>query len=53
MNTGCLKIFKRARGFDNQNNFIPVEKRGQDVELFRGRVRVIELQSDFPPVLLF
>ncbi|XP_023341577.1 uncharacterized protein LOC111711442 [Eurytemora carolleeae] len=36
MNTGCLKIYKKAQGFDEENKFIPLEKRGTDIELFRG-----------------
>jgi len=36
MNTGCLKIYKKARGFDRQNKFIPPEHRGSDIQLFRG-----------------
>ena len=38
MNTGCLKIFKKARGFDHENKFIPPEQRASDIQLFRGRV---------------
>ena len=37
MNTGCLKIYKKARGFDDHGKFIPIEKRGEDIQLFRGR----------------
>jgi hypothetical protein len=36
MNTGCLKIFKKAEGFDHNGNFIPPHKRGTDIQLFRG-----------------
>ena len=36
MATGCVKILKRAKDFDNTGEFIPVHKRGPDVDLFRG-----------------
>ena len=39
MNTGCLKIFKKAEGFDPSGNFIPPHKRGTDIQLFRGNNR--------------
>ena len=46
MNTGCLKIFKRAEGFDKENKFIPLEKRGTDIQLFRGKGKTsIETES--------
>jgi hypothetical protein len=37
MNTGCLKIFKKSQGFDHHGKFIPPEKRGDDIQLFRGK----------------
>ena len=36
MNTGCLKIFKKAAQFDEYNTFIPPHRRGEDIQLFRG-----------------
>jgi len=36
MNTGCLKIFKKAAQFDEDNTFIPPHRRGEDTQLFRG-----------------
>ena len=39
MNTGCLKIFKKSQGFDNHGKFIPPEKRGDDIQLFRGECK--------------
>jgi hypothetical protein len=43
MNTGCLKIFKKAEGFDHNGNFIPPHKRGTDIQLFRGKHTDIQL----------
>ena len=43
MNTGCLKIFKKAEGFDHNGNFIPPHKRGTDIQLFRGKQTDIQL----------
>ena len=40
MATGCVKIFKKAYEFDHLGKFIPEHKRGKDVDLFRGEVRV-------------
>ena len=37
MNTGCLKIFKKAAQFDEDNTFIPPHRRGDDTQLFRGK----------------
>ena len=36
MNTGCLKIFKKAEQFDEYGTFIPPHRRGEDTQLFRG-----------------
>ena len=36
MNTGCLKIFKKAAQFDSYGTFIPPHRRGEDTQLFRG-----------------
>ena len=36
MATGCVKILKKAYEFDHLGKFIPLHKRGQDVDLFRG-----------------
>ena len=38
MATGCVKILKIAYEFDHLGEFIPVHKRGQDVDLFRGKL---------------
>ena len=36
MATGCVKILKKAYEFDHLGKFIPENKRGKDVDLFRG-----------------
>ena len=36
MATGCVKIVKKAYEFDHIGKFIPENKRGKDVDLFRG-----------------
>lgn len=36
MATGCVKIYKKAYEFDPMGKFIPPDKRGADVQLFRG-----------------
>jgi len=36
MNTGCLKIYKKAAQFDEYGGFIPPHRRGDDIQLFRG-----------------
>jgi len=36
MATGCVKILKKAYEFDHLGKFIPLHKRGKDVDLFRG-----------------
>ena len=37
MNTGCVKIYKKAPEFDPYTgDFIAEHKRGPDVQLFRG-----------------
>ena len=51
MNTGCLKIFKKAAQFDQFGAFIPPHRRGDDIQLFRGeniqlRLRLILLSQD-------
>ena len=38
MNTGCLKIFKKAEQFDEYGTFIPPHRRGEDTQLFRGEI---------------
>ena len=37
MATGCVKILKKAYEFDHLGKFIPENKRGKDVDLFRGK----------------
>ena len=36
MATGCVKILKKAYEFDHLGKFIPENKRGKDIDLFRG-----------------
>eukprot|EP00090_Calanus_glacialis_P047448 TRINITY_DN9866_c0_g1_i2.p1 TRINITY_DN9866_c0_g1~~TRINITY_DN9866_c0_g1_i2.p1 ORF type:complete len:133 (-),score=13.95 TRINITY_DN9866_c0_g1_i2:12-410(-) len=36
MATGCVKILKKAYELDHLGKFIPKNKRGEDVDLFRG-----------------
>jgi hypothetical protein len=38
MATGCVKILKKAYEFDHLGKFIPENKRGKDVDLFRGEL---------------
>ena len=40
MATGCVKILKKAYEFDHLGKFIPENKRGKDVDLFRGEQHV-------------
>jgi hypothetical protein len=40
MATGCVKILKKAYEFDHLGKFIAENKRGKDVDLFRGEVWV-------------
>ena len=51
MATGCVKILKKAYEFDHLGKFIPENKRGKDVDLFRGENHVlgqIVLGSNLP-----
>ena len=42
MNTGCVKIYKKAPDFDPYTgDFIPEHKRDTDQQLFRGTHRII------------
>merc|ERR1712013_439292 len=36
LNTACIKIYKKPEGFDSAGYFIPVHRRGPDIQLFRG-----------------
>ena len=36
LNTACVKIYKKPEGFDANGYFVPLHKRGPDVQLFRG-----------------
>lgn len=36
MNTGCVKIYKKAEEYDESGRFIPLHKRGPEIPLFRG-----------------
>ena len=47
MNTGCLKIFKKAAQFDQFGAFIPPHRRGDDIQLFRGEnIQLTEAQAN-------
>ena len=37
LNTACIKIYKKPEGFDSAGYFIPVHRRGPDIQLFRGQ----------------
>ena len=42
MATGCVKIVKRAKEFDEHTGkFIPEEKRAKSVDLFKGRITLM------------
>ena len=46
MATGCVKIVKRAKEFDEHTGkFIPEEKRAKSVDLFKGRITLMLAQS--------
>ena len=36
MNTGCVKIYKKADEYDEDGRFIPLHRRGPEIPLFRG-----------------
>ena len=48
MNTGCLKIFKKAAQFDEDNTFIPPHRRGEDTQLFRGKLIFMFQKLEIP-----
>ena len=50
MNTGCLKIFKKAAQFDEYGTFIPPHRRGEDTQLFRGNFLDAEASQ---PLVMF
>ena len=46
MATGCVKILKKAYELDHLGKFIPVNKRGKDVDLFRGKLSLFHLHTN-------
>ena len=36
MNTGCVKIYRKAEEYTSFGEFIPLHKRGPETQLFRG-----------------
>ena len=46
MATGCVKILKKAYELDHLGKFIPVNKRGKDVDLFRGELSLFHLHTN-------
>ena len=45
MATGCVKILKKAYEFDHLGKFIPENKRGKDVDLFRGELSLFKFPT--------
>ena len=46
MATGCVKILKKAYEFDHLGKFIPENKRGKDVYLFRGELSLFHFHTN-------
>ena len=46
MATGCVKILKKAYELDHLGKFIPKNKRGEDVDLFRGELSLFHFHTN-------